>query len=310
MSRQSFLPASSQTLAQSLTEETSINLLQQIQVKAIATSLSPNPIPTTYVSRTAPTSEASQDATTGTPPILLLHGFDSSVMEFRRLLPLLQQQHPTWLVDLLGFGFTQRSSALSFTPTEIKQHLYATWKTLIGGPMILVGASMGGAAALDFCLTYPDAVAKLILLDSAGLDNAPDMGKMMVPPLGWMAAEFLRNPWVRQNISRAAYFDKSLASADALTCSRLHTTCPDWRRAMIAFTRSGGYTFLSETTVKSITCPTLVIWGRNDEILGTDDAEKFERAIANSRLEWCDRCGHVPHLEQPEQTAAYILNFI
>ncbi|MEB3230898.1 MAG: alpha/beta hydrolase [Leptolyngbyaceae bacterium] len=302
----SIIPDANQTLAQSLTEERSIAMFQQIQRMAIATPITSNPITTTYV---GPPKSLEIPMESGTP-ILLLHGFDSSLLEFRRLLPLLQQQQSTWAIDLLGFGFTQRSPELTFTPTAIQQHLYHTWQTLIGQPMILVGASMGGAVALDFCLTYPEAVAKLVLLDSAGMAQAPDMSKMMVPPLGLIAAEFLRNPWVRQNISRAAYFDKSLASADALTCSRLHTFCPGWRRAMIAFTRSGGYTFFSESVVKSIACPTLIIWGRNDEILGTADAETFAGAIANSQLKWCDRCGHVPHLEQPEQTAEYILNFV
>ncbi len=34
---------------------------------------------------------------------------------------------------------------------------------------ILVGASMGGAAAIDFTLTYPEVVHKLVLIDSAGV---------------------------------------------------------------------------------------------------------------------------------------------
>lgn len=300
------IPRSSQLLAQTLTEPRSLEMVQRIRSEAIATPLSSEPILTTYATSADPEKSPEVTAT----PIVLLHGFDSSVMEFRRLFPLLAQHHPTWTLDLLGFGFTQRCPDLTFSPAEIKQHLYSTWQTLIGQPMILVGASMGGAAALDFCLTYPEAVAKLILLDSAGIAAAPDMSKMMVPPLGWMAAEFLRNRWVRQGISRAAYCDKSLASADALACSMLHVTCAGWRRAMIAFTRSGGYTFFSETLVQDIACPTLIIWGRQDEILGTADAEVFERAIASSKLVWCDRCGHVPHLEQPQQTADHILNFV
>jgi len=302
----SHISAATRALAQTLTEASSQQLFEHIQWDAIATPLSPDPIETAYVV---------QDDS-GQPdqvPILLLHGFDSSVMEFRRLLPLLASQRPTWAFDLLGFGLTARpanSPTIRFSPNDIKHHLYATWKTLINRPVILVGASMGGAAAIDLCLTYPEMVETLVLIDSAGLAIAPDMSKAMVPPLGWLAAEFLRNRWVRQQISRSAYFDKSLASADALACSMLHVLGPDWRRAIISFTRSGGYTFLSKPMVEQIACPTLVLWGRNDEILGTTDAEGFEAAIASSKLVWCDRCGHVPHLEQPEFTAQAILEFV
>lgn len=292
------LPDFAQPLAQQLTESTSINLVGQIQSKAIQTNLLPKPITTTYL----------QSGVGGTP-MLLLHGFDSSLMEFRRLIPLLTPHNEIWAIDLLGFGLTDRPQGIDFRASHIKQHLYNTWQTLINQPVILVGASMGGAAALDFCLTYPDAVSKLVLLDSVGLAKAPDMGKFMVPPLGWMAAEFLRNRRVRQGISRSAYFDKTLASPDALACSMLHVADPHWRRAIISFTRSGGYTFFSRKLVENIACPTLVLWGRHDEILGTKDAEGFEDAIAISKLVWCDRCGHVPHLEQPEATARHILDF-
>ena len=292
------LPDFAQPFIQQLTESTSINLVDQIQSKAIQTHLLPQPITTSYV----------QNGGRGMP-ILLLHGFDSSLMEFRRLIPLLAPHHEIWAIDLLGFGLTDRPQGIDFSAGNIKHHLYNTWQTLINQPVILVGASMGGAAAIDFCLTYPVAVSALILLDSVGLAQAPDMGKFMVPPLGWMAAEFLRNRRVRQSISRSAYFDKTLASPDALACSMLHVADPHWRRAIISFTRSGGYTFVSRTLVESIACPTLVLWGRNDEILGTQDAEGFEDAIATSKLVWCDRCGHVPHLEQPEATARHILDF-
>ncbi|MEB3211268.1 MAG: alpha/beta fold hydrolase, partial [Leptolyngbyaceae bacterium] len=188
-----FLPSS----VQQLTEDTSINLARQIQQRAIATPLCDDPIPTSYVQQGS-----------GTPPILLIHGFDSSVMEYRRLMPLLAEHHETWAIDLLTFGFTGRSPTLTFSASEIKQHLHASWQQLIGRPVILVGASMGGAAAIDFALTYPDAVEKLILLDSAGGAKGPNMGRLMVPPMGFLATEFLRNGRVRRSISRAAYADK------------------------------------------------------------------------------------------------------
>jgi pimeloyl-ACP methyl ester carboxylesterase len=89
----SFIPQK----AENLSELTSIELIQQIERQAIVTPLSPQPITTTYVRQGK-----------GGIPILLLHGFDSSVLEFRRLLPLLAQENETWTVDLLGFGFTER----------------------------------------------------------------------------------------------------------------------------------------------------------------------------------------------------------
>ena len=278
-----------------LTESTSIALAQSIERIPITTPLSEQPVATTYVRQGS-----------GGTPILLLHGFDSSVLEFRRLLPLLAAQNETWAVDLLGFGFTERLAGIAFSPAAIKTHLYYFWKTLINEPVILVGASMGGAAAIDFTLAYPDAVKKLVLLDSAGYSAGPTIGRFLFPPLDYLAVEFLRRPGVRERISKTAYYDKNLATLDAQLCAALHLKLSGWHQALKAFTKSGGYGSFTEK-LSQISLPTLILWGECDRILGTGDAYKFKEAIAHSQLIWIKNCGHVPHLEQPQITASHIL---
>ena len=257
--------------ASKLTEATSIALVKQIEQIGIPIPLSQTDIATTYIHQGS-----------GNTPILLIHGFDSSLLEFRRLLPILAAQQSTYALDLLGFGFTQRNLTVPLNTENIKTHLYHFWQTVIQQPMIIAGASMGGAAAIDFALAYPDAVEKLILLDSAGLAKQPAIGKFMFSPIDTFATEFLRNPRIRQSISRAAYFDKSFASLDAQTCAGLHLQCFNWNQSLIAFTKSGGYgTFIDR--ISEIQQSTLIIWGKQDKILGVKDARKFERAIPHSK---------------------------
>ena len=290
-----FLPSD----VQNLTEATSIALAQAIQRQPIDTPLADPPISTAFV----------QQGQGDPPPILLLPGFDSSVLEFRRLFPLLAAKAETWTMDLLGFGFTDRTDGAGFDPGSIKLHLHSFWREKIRRPMVLVGASMGGAAAIDFLLTYPDCVEKLVLIDSAGYANGPAMGKLMVPPFDGWATAFLRNPGVRRRISLSAYCDRSFVTPDAELCAALHLQMPNWREALIAFTKSGGYTFLSQK-ISQIQTPTLILWGEQDKILGRQDAFRFEQAIAGGQLIWAPDCGHVPHLEKPEITAQHILAFL
>ncbi|NEQ77642.1 MAG: alpha/beta hydrolase [Okeania sp. SIO2C9] len=289
-----FLPK----LTESLTEYTSISFAQNIQYQSIYTPLTSQTINTSFVSQGE-----------GNTPILLLHGFDSSIFEFRRLLPLLAAQNKTFAVDLLGFGFTDRLPNLKINPQAIATHLYYFWKSWINQPVILIGASMGGAAAIDFTLTYPEVVKKLVLIDSAGMQNNPIISKFIFPPLDYFATEFLRRPQVRASISRSAYFDKSFATLDANICARLHLEMPGWSQALISFTKSGGYGNFKQK-LPSLQQKTLILWGENDRILGTGDAGKLEGAIANSQLIWIPNCGHVPHLEKSQVTANYILDFI
>ena len=296
------LPPEVIKLRSQLTETTSIALADQIQFCLVSTSFTSELILTSYVSDGLAKDE--QD-----PPILLLHGFDSSLFEFRRLLPKLATSHQTFAMDLFGFGLTERFPNLQVSPEFIKEHLYYFWKTAIAKPIILVGASMGGAAAIDFALTYPDVVKKLILIGSAGMRKGTVAGKFLIPPLDRMATDFLRSPKVRRDVSIRAYADSSFVTPDAEVCASLHLAMPRWRESLISFTKSGGYGSFAKQ-LAYLKQDTLILWGDRDRILGTKDAAKFQSVIPNNKLVWIENSGHVPHLERSAITAQEILQFI
>lgn len=288
----SFLPPA----VNALRELTSISLAEQIQQIPILTTLHPQPIATACMRQGS-----------GGTPFLLLHGFDSSMLEFSRLLPLLATHNETWLFDLLGFGFTERVAGISFTPTTLKAHLYCCWKSLIDQPVILVGTSMGGAAAIDFALTYPQAVKKLILINSLGYSSWLSVGQFLFPPFDYLAVEF----W-RQRKLQALTFGNLIGwdaeSLEALRCVCSHMEMPRWHDALSDFTKSGSYAGLADQ-ISLLNTPTLILWGELDENLGTEDARKFQKNIKNSQLIWLPNCGHTPHLEKPIVTAQHILEF-
>jgi pimeloyl-ACP methyl ester carboxylesterase len=286
----SFLPPTVRLLQ----DPTAIALAQQIQQQAIPTPLADLPISTAYV-----------QVGTGNPPILLLHGFDSSVLEFRAIAPLLAEQQETWAVDLLGSGFTERVTNIPLNPSTIRTHLYSFWQILIQQPVILVGASLGGAAAIDFTLAYPQCVQKLVLIDSVGFSGTFPLGQFLFSPLDLFAVEFWRQRKLLP-LSFGTTFGFSPADLEAIRCAGLHLDMPGWAEAIASFTKSGGYN-LSVQQISQIHQPTLILWGDRDDMLGTADAEKFKRAIANSQLIWMRDCGHVPHLEKPTITADEIL---
>lgn len=105
-----------------------------------------------------------------------------------------------------------------------------------------------------------------------------------------------------------AYHDPQFATQDAMRVGRLHTHMPGWTDANIAFMRSGGYSISSK--IPNVQQPTLVLWGRQDEILEPKYAAQFEAALPNGQLQWIEDCGHCGHLEKPTETAAKILQFI
>lgn len=278
-----------------LQENTSIALAKSIKREQIRTPLSQNAIATSYVCQG-----------TGTP-ILLLHGFDSSVLEFRALLPLLAAHNQTWAVDLLGFGFTERLLEIDYNPSTIKTHLYSFWKTLINRPIMLVGTSMGGATAIDFTATYPHAVKKLVLINSVGFSGDFPLGKLLFPPLDYLAIEYWRQRKLQALFLGSKFGNLKPGEIEAIRCAVLHLEMSNWQAAMMSFTKSGGYSDLIGK-IAQINTQTLILWGELDETLPKIDAKKFNKALSHSQLIWLD-CGHVPHLERSQVVANQLLNF-
>jgi pimeloyl-ACP methyl ester carboxylesterase len=284
--------------ADQLTEIEAINLINQIQRQPLLTPLNSEAIFTSFV-------QQGEDKT----PILLLHGFDSSLLEFRQLLPLLAQHRETWALDLLGFGFTDRLDNLEINANSIKIHLHSFWEKYIKQPVILIGTSMGGATAIDFTLTYPNLVKKLVLSGSAGLANPPLMGKLMFPPFDSLATKFLGSDKVRQGIVNRCYYNQELADINATICGSLHLKMNNWDKSLISFTKGGGYGNFAKY-LPQIEQETLILWGEYDKILGTKDAPKFNKLIKNSKLIWLKDCGHFPQIEKVQELSKAILNFI
>ncbi|CAN0471014.1 unnamed protein product [Ectocarpus sp. 12 AP-2014] len=249
----------------------------------------------------------------GEDPILMLHGFDSSLLEFRRLLPKLGELGAeAYAVDVLGWGFTDLASGeiKSFGAEAKRTHLKAFWQQAMGGrPMVLVGASLGGAIALDFAHEFPEAVKKLVLIDAQGFIDGSGPGASLPGPLAKLGISVLGSKPLRSLANQMSYTDKSLATEDAVRVGRLHTMCDGWADASLQYMSSGG--FAVSTKVPSINQETLVLWGRQDKILDPKlYAERFVDEMPDARLVWVEECGHVPHLEQPDETAKAIVSFV
>ncbi|EOY01715.1 Alpha/beta-Hydrolases superfamily protein isoform 2, partial [Theobroma cacao] len=101
-------------------------------------------------------------------PLVLLHGFDSSCLEWRYTYPLLEEAGlETWAVDILGWGFSNLERLGSCDVQSKREHFYQLWKSYIKRPMTFVGPSLGAAVAVDFAVNHPEAVENLVLIDAS-----------------------------------------------------------------------------------------------------------------------------------------------
>ena len=102
------------------------------------------------------------------PPLVLLHGFDSSALEYRRLAPLLAETRDVFVPDILGWGFSNHDAVQSFTPAAKMAHLKSFVRDVVKEPCVIVGASLGGALAITLAVESPELVDQVVLIDAQG----------------------------------------------------------------------------------------------------------------------------------------------
>ena len=235
------------------------------------------------------------------PPALLLHGFDSSFLEFRRLAPLLASGVQLFIPDLYGFGFCPRPSGGDYSPSGVLRHLEVLAREIGGrnpAPLGLIGASMGGSVAVELARRLPEQVNRLLLLAPAGLTGRP----MPLPPLlDGLGVRFLALPGVRRGLCRTAFADPDAAvGAAELEIASLHLQSPGWADALRRFARSGGFAGAGAPLPHQ---PITVLWGANDRILRAPQ-KRAALALLGERVRELDACGHLPHLDQTATVAA------
>jgi pimeloyl-ACP methyl ester carboxylesterase len=246
-------------------------------------------------------------------PLMMVHGFDSSALEYRRLGSRLAARGiDTYAVDLLGWGYSQLKDVTSFSAAAKVEALASFTKVVLGDqtPFCVVGASLGGAAVIELASSNPDLCQGMILIDAQGFVDGIGPMASLPTPLASLGVQVLKSVPLRSSANQMSYFDKAtFATDDAVRIGRLHCLQEGWSEALVSFMQSGG--FSPSQKVPTIQAPSLVLWGRQDGILdGNEFANKFVEQLPNAQLRWIEECGHVPHLEQPDQTADEIREFL
>jgi pimeloyl-ACP methyl ester carboxylesterase len=234
------------------------------------------------------------------PPVLLLHGFDSSFLEFRRVAPLLAPHCQLFIPDLYGFGFCPRATPPTANPEAVLRHL-SSLVAAIGErtpePLGVIGASMGGSVAVELARRCPERIHRLLLLAPAGLTGKP----MPLPPvLDGLGVKFLALPGVRKGLCRSAFANPDQDVGDAeLEIASAHLQAPGWAETLAAFARSGGFAGCGTPLPQQ---PIAVLWGASDRILRAPQ-KRAAQALLGERIRELQNCGHLPHIDQPQTVA-------
>ncbi|KGF93639.1 putative alpha/beta hydrolase [Prochlorococcus marinus str. MIT 9123] len=237
-------------------------------------------------------------------PILLLHGFDSSFLEFRRIYQSLKINFQVIVPDLFGFGFSPRCATNEYNPSKIISYLIDLLKALkITKNLKIIGASMGGSVALKLAFEIPNSIDKIILLSPAGLFGEP---KSIPFPLNQIGASFLGLPQVRKSLCRQAFAfpDECVGKMEEQIAS-IHLGCKGWRNSLASFAKSGGFAG-THKYIQNI--PIKTVCGENDRILGKKEIKNIKK-IDKLNFVGLKNCGHLPHMDLPLLSSKIIQDY-
>ncbi len=101
-------------------------------------------------------------------PLVLLHGFTGSSVNWREHVPALAQHYRVIMPDLLGHGRTDApADPTRYAMAHAAADVVALLDALVGDPVHLLGYSMGGRLALYIAVHYPQKIRTLTLESSS-----------------------------------------------------------------------------------------------------------------------------------------------
>ena len=230
------------------------------------------------------------------PPVVLLHGFASSIENWLTVMPKLVRDHRVIAIDLRGFGWTDRPVA-DYSPAAQAKLLKAVLDERKVNKVSIVAHSWGSSVALAFALAYPAQVDRLALYDAWVYDSQlPSMFHMArAKGLGEVLFGLFYSERYEDRIT-LGFYDPDMVSQALVDDVERAFDRPGTRAAALETVRGMRFDEM-ELKYKTITAPTLLLWGREDLVTPVAIGEKLVRQLPNARLNVYPRCGHFPMLE-------------
>jgi proline iminopeptidase len=221
---------------------------------------------------------------------------------------------------------TGRSKLPKYDASTINLNAYiedieALRKQLHAEKLIVTGNSWGMILGLAYAGTYPDAVRAVVTIGSGPItfEYLGVFSDNQVARLGACELEvrdFWKDPTREAADSDRAVFERLRAAAVAYfydrkkalqTASELKPEDYNFRVPPAFLQAEGKYDIRPK--LKTITAPVLLLQGRQD-LAGEANICEAHSLIKNSTLAFIDKCGHMPWLEQPEQTWKIVDEFL
>ena len=104
------------------------------------------------------------------------------------------------------------------------------------------------------------------------------------------------------------YYDKNKLTEKKIDTYRDLILRENNRESFINRSKSSSVDYTQR--LKSITIPTQILWGNEDEWISVENAKLFSKMLINNRVDIMQETGHLPMEERPYESLELLLNFI
>lgn len=248
----------------------------------------------------------------GKPALILVHGNRDHARNWDWVARDLQSDFHVYALDLRGHGNSAWAPGALYSISEHVLDLAVFADIVNQYPVYLIAHSMGAIISLFYSGTYPDRVKKLVAIEGVGvgplLEPQPPAHERMKSWIGKVRELAHRESHGYPDLASAVRRMKeanpflSDAMAEHLT---LHGTNWSADRSLVwkfdQYVRVIYPFGLTDDDVAeflgSITCPTLLFWGRQSFARDPED-DPHAAAIRNRKIVKVDQAGHWVHHDQ------------
>ncbi|MEO7966231.1 MAG: alpha/beta fold hydrolase [Gemmatimonadaceae bacterium] len=248
------------------------------------------------------------------PPIVLVHGTPTWSFEWRHVIAALRGSNRVIALDHLGFGLSERPANAGYSP-EAHARRFAEFidRLKIDEPITLVVHDFGGPIALDWAVTNPERIRRLVVVNSWMWSFAGDRRMTLRAQL--LHGAFGRWIYRRLNASLRLLMPKVFANRRALTPA-IHAQYlapfddEDAReRVLWALARSlldsaAFFDSLWKRRARIADVPLSLFWGMKDTAFGPDILARWAHAFPSAQVTRFSVAGHWPHEEKASDFVA------
>lgn len=249
-------------------------------------------------------------------PVVFLHGFPTSSHLWSDVVPLMPRGHRLVVLDLLGFG---RSDRPLTHPVDVGAHAERTVALLDElriDRACFVGHGIGGGIAQTLAVRHARRVSHLSLIDSAALDRWPTLGGRLARSVARVARAAHLFPSraflaiLRRDLARG-YADPVHAERSIDLYLRPYADAAG-REAMVAHLRalSGDGLADVDAGLSSIATPTSLLWGQHDRLVPVSVGRRLQATIPGATLDVVPGARHFTPEESPRQVADAIAGLL